>query len=374
MGETSARLHGEEEHDATGYVRSRGGIGIRNRVLVLPSVICSHVVADRIAATVDRAVSTPHDHGCAQIGDDKDQTARTFAGLASNPNVSGAVVVGLGCETLQSEGVAAEVQARDVPVEETSIQAAGGTEACFEDGVAAAARLAATSSGSRARIDLSELTLGVVGSDLHRSSLERADPLVGSLVETVVEAGGRVVVAGIDRVIPHVDSVSKCTSGDEAAARLQQLSDQHHTPWATPVQHSAQNLDYQDISRLWADLPIEDVIAYGDTARQDSGVALVEASSSFAEATTALAAAGSQIVIHVTADGIPAGHPIVPVVKVTGSEDTYAALEGDLDIHGGSTSSEEAERLLTAFLGGAPTCAEQHGVTAFGIARTGPSM
>ncbi|MFC6730636.1 UxaA family hydrolase, partial [Natronoarchaeum mannanilyticum] len=84
------------------YRRDDGRAGVRNRVLVVPSVICSHIVAERIAEREDGAVCAPHDHGCGQIGDDHDQTERTLLNLARNPNVAGATVVGLGCEHLQS--------------------------------------------------------------------------------------------------------------------------------------------------------------------------------------------------------------------------------------------------------------------------------
>ncbi|MFC6734193.1 UxaA family hydrolase [Haladaptatus sp. GCM10025707] len=104
------------------FDRGDGRIGVRNRVLVLPSVICSHMVADRIAASVPDAVSTPHDHGCAQIGSDNDQTRRTFLGIGTNPNIAGTVVVGLGCEVIQSDSLAADLAARGVPVSELSIQ------------------------------------------------------------------------------------------------------------------------------------------------------------------------------------------------------------------------------------------------------------
>jgi altronate dehydratase large subunit len=80
------------------YEREDGQAGVRNRVLVLPSVICSRIVADRIADEHPSAVSAPHDHGCAQLGADNDQTRRTLANTARNPNVAGTVVVGLGCE------------------------------------------------------------------------------------------------------------------------------------------------------------------------------------------------------------------------------------------------------------------------------------
>lgn len=76
------------ERTFTGYRRSDGRLGVRNRILILPSVICSHLVAEQIASRADRAVAAPHDHGCAQLGADNDQTRETFLGVGSNPNIA----------------------------------------------------------------------------------------------------------------------------------------------------------------------------------------------------------------------------------------------------------------------------------------------
>ena len=95
---------------------------------------------------------------------------------------------------------------------------------------------------------------------------------------------------------------------------------------------------------------------------------------SFEETATALAAAGAQVVVHGTADGIPTGHPVVPVLKATGDPGTAAALADDVDVDA-ATADEGA--LLDAVLdvaSGTPTAAEGHGLTAFAVSRSGPSL
>ena len=92
-----------------GYVRASGEVGIRNHVLILPVVVCASEVAARIPASVPGSVAVPHQHGCGQIGSDFDQTKRTLVGFATNPNVFGVVVVGLGCEKVAAEQVASDI-------------------------------------------------------------------------------------------------------------------------------------------------------------------------------------------------------------------------------------------------------------------------
>ena len=365
-----------EERAFTGYDRGERGIGTRNRVLVLPSVICSHVVADRIADRVPEAVSAPHDHGCAQIGADNEQTRRTFLGLGTNPNVAGTVVVGLGCEVLQSDEVAAELADLGVPVRELSIQGMGGTEECLERGAEFVEELVADArAGERTAAEMEDLTLGVVASDLHDSTLETADPLVGELVSSVVEAGGRVLVAGTERFTAHPEAARDAASADAREAMSDLLDAYRDQPArATRIKADAVERGFEALSRQWAGLPVEEVVRYGDRATLERGVGLVDAPACFEEAATGLAAAGASLVVHVTGEGVPSGHPLVPVLKVSGDAETVTALPDDIDVDAASADADELARRVLAVAGGESACAERHGLTEFAITRVGPSM
>ncbi|WP_331233325.1 UxaA family hydrolase [Natronorarus salvus] len=358
----------------TGYGRADGRIGVRNRLLVLPSVICSHIVADRIAARVPTAVSAPHDHGCAQLGADNDQTARTFTGIGTNPNVAGVVVVGLGCEEIQSGDVATRLADLGVSVRELSIQSEGGSDRTIERGVEEATALLEErrreTTGS-----LADLTVGIVGSDVQDSTIETADPLVGSFARRVVDAGGRVVVAGTERLLPHAEEAVAAADDAVREEYRRLLETRRRTPARTAgLRRRAARRSFDELSRPWDGLPIRDVLAYGERATHDAGVGIVDAPSGFAEAATGLAAAGAQLVVHATAEGIPSGHPIVPVLKVTGDGTTYRVLSGDIDVDARSTTPEAFTERVLDVLDGAESCAERHGLTEFAITRVGPSM
>ena len=53
-----------------GYRRADGAIGIRNHVLVLPSVVCANRVARGISQLVSESTWVEHQHGCTQLGAD----------------------------------------------------------------------------------------------------------------------------------------------------------------------------------------------------------------------------------------------------------------------------------------------------------------
>ncbi|MGQ3413825.1 UxaA family hydrolase [Natrinema sp. LN54] len=373
---------GREEPAALGerfdaYRRDDGGVGVRNRVLVVPSVICSHVVAERVADASDRAVCVPHDHGCGQIGADHEQTERTLLNLARNPNVAGATVVGLGCEHLQSGPFAERIGEHGVPVRETAIQDAGGTEAALDAGVEATGNLAdAAAAADRTDAALADLTVGVVSSDLSPSSSEVADPLVGKTVDALVDAGARVVVAGTERLVPHRDAAADRAASPAVAEATRSAGDRDagRPSNAKRVARRAEVAEFDEVVGTWGNAEVAEFVPYGGRATIDGGLALVDSPSRFEEAATALAAAGASVVVHVTADGITTGHPVVPVLKVTGDGTTAAALGDDIDVDARTADSDELLSELSRVAAGGRTASEAHGLTAFAINRVGPSL
>lgn len=182
-----------------GYKRAEGRVGVRNHLLVLPSVVCSTHVAGEIAAAAD-GVGVVHQHGCLQVGDDLQHSERLLTGVAVNPNVGAVLVVSLGCETLRGAGLAKRIGERGQMVELVGIQADGGTAAALEHGREAAARMAA----ELLRREPSEFAREAltVGLDLPGGDAE------AKAIEAAFDAAGIAVVqppAGIDGPEAHVE-------------------------------------------------------------------------------------------------------------------------------------------------------------------------
>jgi altronate dehydratase len=79
-----------------GYRRADGRVGTRNHVLVVPTVICASVVAERIAAAAAPiATALPHLAGCGQLGPDMRLTHDTLAAYCGHPNIGAVLVVAL---------------------------------------------------------------------------------------------------------------------------------------------------------------------------------------------------------------------------------------------------------------------------------------
>ncbi len=172
--------------DLMGYRRAQGGAGARNHVLVLPSVVCSTRVAEQVAG--DEAVSVTHQHGCGQVGDDVKNSSRLFVGMATNPNVAGVVVVGLGCETIGGPGLAEEIARAHQHVAFVGIQACGGSAATVAAGTAEREALVeAARRLEREPVAASALRVGLD---------DPSAPFAASLAAALEEVGASLVLPG----------------------------------------------------------------------------------------------------------------------------------------------------------------------------------
>src|SRR4051812_6452170 len=126
-----------------GYPRPGGQVGVRNHVLVVPTVICSAVVAERIAAAIAPVgAALPHLAGCGQLGPDMTVTHETLAAYARHPNVGAVIVVALGCEQVVAQFLADTARQAGRPAEIVSIQGEGGTVRATARGITIARTLA----------------------------------------------------------------------------------------------------------------------------------------------------------------------------------------------------------------------------------------
>ncbi|MCW5634664.1 MAG: UxaA family hydrolase, partial [Rubrivivax sp.] len=137
-----------------GILRPDGRVATRNYIGVLTSVNCSATAARAIAdhfrrdihpealaafPNVDGVVALTHGMGCATASDGEELIVlrRTLGGYARHVNFAGVLIVGLGCETNQIQGlVAQEGLAEGAWLRTFNIQDTGGTAKTVARGVA----------------------------------------------------------------------------------------------------------------------------------------------------------------------------------------------------------------------------------------------
>src|SRR2546421_5351788 len=146
-----------------GYPRPDGRVGVRNHVLVVPTVICSAVVAERIARAIEpHGAALPHLAGCGQLGPDLRVTHDTLAAYCQHPNVGAVLVVALGCEQVVAQYLSDAARKAGKPAEVIAIQEEGGTVRATARGIEIAQRLAADlARAEREPFDASSLILSV---------------------------------------------------------------------------------------------------------------------------------------------------------------------------------------------------------------------
>ena len=194
-----------------GYLRADGRVGTRNYLAVLSSVNCSATVARYIADSfrdedvkaefpnVDGVVSLTHSTGCGQSikGEGLTLLRSVIAGYATHPNVSGAVLVGLGCETNQiADLLDAHGLARGPGLQTMTIQDSGGTKVTVERGIAMIKEmLPEANKAVRSTFPVGQLTLGLECGGSDGYSGITANPALGAAADLLVRHGGTAVLS-----------------------------------------------------------------------------------------------------------------------------------------------------------------------------------
>src|SRR5580658_8362839 len=125
-----------------GYAREDGRAGTRNYIAVVAASNCAAHTAELIAASyagetlpenVDGVAAFPHGEGCGHsIGPDTEQLQRTLGGVLNHPNVSAAIILGLGCEVNQIDHYLGQGTVRTDRRVGMTLQSSGGTRATVD--------------------------------------------------------------------------------------------------------------------------------------------------------------------------------------------------------------------------------------------------
>jgi altronate hydrolase len=194
-----------------GYRRADGRAGTRNYIGILTSVNCSASVARFMAEAVTRSgiladypnvdgvVSFVHGTGCgmASKGEGFDVLKRTQWGYATNPNVGGVLLVGLGCEVFQIDEMKRAYEIVDGDLfQSMTIQDSGGTRKTIEAGVERIkAMLPLVNRAKRETIPASELMLALQCGGSDGYSGITANPALGAAVDLLVAHGGTAILS-----------------------------------------------------------------------------------------------------------------------------------------------------------------------------------
>lgn len=331
-----------------GYQRPKGEVGIRNKIAVIPSVVCVNKVAQEIANKVDNAVAVPHPLGCGQFGPDFKLTLDTLSGLAKNPNVFGVIIVGLGCENISSKTIYKKVRRTKKPIEYFDVQdLQGGTISAIEKGIKIGQKMAEEAKEVRREpFDFSHLVLGLECGGSDSISGITANPAVGVVSDKIVELGGTSILPEFTEWIGTEKLLSARAKDPKVAEKIEKtlngflentmkLGIDFRGVQPTPgnIMGGLTTIEEKSLGSIAkaGKAPIEGVVEYSE-APKDKGLWLMIEPGLDVESMTGLAAAGAQAIIMTTGRGSPTGNPICPVIKICGNPQSCSYMGCNIDV------------------------------------------
>jgi altronate dehydratase large subunit len=382
----------------TGYRRSDGTVGIRNHLLIIPTVICANQVCSRVMQMVPDTVAIPHQHGCSQIGDDKERTFDVLAGTGKNPNVGGVIIISLGCEVIDPNELADAIRPTGKLVEVFDIQSIGGSVKAIQHGVELARKMREQLNAMQPEpIPFSELIIGVKCGGSDATSGLASNPALGVAADSLIKEGGGVVIGETTEIIgaEHV-LASRCAT-PEISTQMFHIVDRFEkevermgadmrggNPSPGNIAGGLTTIEEKSLGCIskCGTAPIQGIVEYAK-AIPKNGLYFMDSPGNDIECVSGMAAGGAHLVCFTTGRGTPTGSAVVPVVKITGNTRMYERMSDNMDIDvgemlAGTLSLEDAgDRIweeIKAVANGKLTKAEILGHTEFSINRIGPSL
>jgi altronate dehydratase large subunit len=370
----------------SGYARKDGNFGIRNHVLVLPTVSCVNGVIQRISREVPEAVCAPHAHGCGRGGPkDLEILFRILSGLIRHPNVGGVVLIGLGCEVSNTKGLLNFIQDSGKPIEVFNVQEDGGSLETARKGAAAARKILAGISGQpRENMPWDKLLAAMECGGSDAMSGITANVALGAVSDWLVGKGASVIFGENTEMIGTAHVLSRRAKDIQVAQKIEKMIER------------AENLTHEVMGELaglvispgnmdggmstiaeksmgcifkGGTTPINQVVVYGEPP-SEKGLILQDGPGYDGDSMAGLAASGSQIMFFSTGRGTPAGFPALPVIKVASNSRIFQAMRDDMDINAGclvegrsleSLKEEMVDRMIRV-INGEKTKAEINGM------------
>jgi altronate dehydratase large subunit len=394
------RLDTNQRPGFQGFRRPDGRVGTRNHVLVVPTVICSSVVAERIASAAQPlGAALPHLAGCGQLGPDMRLTHETLAAYCGHPNVGAVIVVALGCEQVVAQMLAETARKHGKPAEVVAIQAEGGTVRATEKGVQIARSFAGQLAVQpREWCDVSELVLSLKCGGSDYTSGLASNPALGRVTDRLVDLGGSAVLGEIAEIMgaehllaeraAHTATATKLIqiiTRVEAEAQALGLDIRGTQPSPGNIRGGLTTIEEKSLGATHKGgehAPLADVVAYSAPVAR-KGLTVMDTPGLDVESVTGMVGGGAQVVVFTTGLGTPTGNPIAPVIKITGNVRTARHMADNLDVDVSGIMDETetldaaADRLFAEVLdvaSGRETAAERLGHREFAIHRRNPTI
>lgn len=377
------------------FPRADGSVGIRNIVLVVSTVTCANTVVNHIAWKTG-AVPLTHERGCVEGEQSFRRTMLALTTFAKHPNVSGVLIVGLGCEQIRTLDLQVAIGGGK-PVHAILIQEEGGSVEAEARGCELVREM------QRAALDLerqpcplSGLVVGVQCGGSDWTTAIAGNTVIGAMTDLVIAAGGSVLMSEVPGIPGCEHIVASRAVSREAGEQILGMVDElraeflraHGQPIEavnpTPGNKAGGITTLEDKSlgctQKGGTAEVRDVLRYCEPVTE-KGLNLVQGPGNDLCAITALMAAGAQMVLFTTGRGTPVGAPI-PTVKVSTNTPLAEKKRDWIDFNAGilaqgadmQETTEVFFKKLLAIASGERTQSETHDYREIAIFKDGVTL
>lgn len=393
-------IGGEAMPDANtflGYRRANGAWGTRNHLLILSITGLSAPCARRIGKMLNGAVVVTVPFSGGLIGPDRDYHLRALVGLGANPNVGGIVLISDHLPKLKS--VHDRLAPTGKPIVALSMDALGNdtlrlTEAGVREGATLMIEL---SRQRREHVPISELVLGLECGRSDPSSGLVMNPVVGLLVDGLVEAGAQVIMGettewiGAEHLLARraanadvAEAIRAAALGRERAAIEAGIDLTGNNPSPTNIAAGLSTIEEKALGNTAKSghAPIAGVLSYAQ-APTTNGLFLMDAPAYSPESMTGFTAAGANLIIFTTGVGNSFTSRLAPTIKASANPQTCRSLMNQIDFDGSNAfldletqphCAQRLQRLVTDVASGQLTLGEILDEGEEVISRFGPAL
>lgn len=339
-----------------GYIRANGEVGIRNEIWIVPTVGCVNGIAEKLAnrlteetklAGIDAIHAWHHNYGCSQLSEDHENTRKVLRDIVLHPNAGAVLVLSLGCENNQPDQFEKLLGDYDKSrIKFLVVQKVKGDE--VEEGMKILRSLyEITKNDVRTACPLSKLRVGLKCGGSDGLSGITANPLVGEFSDFLVAQGGTSILTEVPEMFgAETILMNRCENADLFNQTVKLVNDfkEYFLSHGEPVgENPSPGNKAGGISTLedkalgctqkCGRAPVSGVLGYGDRLKTN-GLNLLSAPGNDLVASTALAAAGCQIVLFTTGRGTPFG-TFIPTMKISTNSTLYNNKPNWIDFNAG---------------------------------------
>lgn len=385
-----------------GYRRENGKAGIRNDLLIVPTVGCVNGMAELIQrqfkekhpdlGPFDNITILKHPYGCSQLGEDHSNTREILTDAVTHPNAGGVLVFGLGCENNTIEQFKEKLGPHDdkrvkfLIAQEVDDEVEAGT-ALLEE------LLETAKDDKREAIPLSELNVGLKCGGSDGFSGITANPLLGAFSDFLIAQGGSTILTEVPEMFGAELMLMERAENEAVFNDIVHLiNDFKHyfTSFGEPVYENPSpgnkaggitTLEDKSLgcTQKAGSAPVAGVLKYGEKLNK-KGLNLLQAPGNDLVAASALASSDCQLVLFTTGRGTPFGS-YVPTLKVATNNEIFQQKGHWMDFNAGTLLEQPMEQVLEAFIekiiavaSGKPTRNEENDVRELAIFKTGVTL